>query len=190
MVDRTIGATEYQQLLDFVYEINFRCQDFLEVKEHIHQQGIVFLDGAYINQLSPEQTESMNLVLNRFIDQYQAKLVGLFDNAKRRQDLLQKSHQYSICLREGDIAALIGFRWTNTNQVYAILQFEGQQNNFGQADAFTEWVDQHPNWVSIEPDGSYRLHLHSGRRAFSIERQEELPAWPWSESQVNQIVQL
>jgi len=117
-------------------------------------------------------------------------LTGLFDNTKRRQDLLQKSHQYSIRLRGEDIAALIGFRWTNTNQVYAILQFEGQQNNFGQADAFTEWVDQHPNWVSINSDGSYRLHLHSGRSTFSIERQEELPTWPWSEEQVNQIVQI
>jgi hypothetical protein len=189
-VDGAINADEYQQALEFVHQIGFRYHDFLKIKEEMQQNGIVFLDGSFINQLSPEQTQSMDSVLDRFTSQYQDQLAGLSDSAKRRQDLLQKSHQYSIRIKKENLWGLIGFRWTNTNQVYAIFQFEGHLNNVGQGDAFLEWVNQHPDWVSIEPDGSYRLHLHSGRKVFSIEKQEELPTWPWSEEQINQIVQV
>ena len=189
-VDRIINADQYQQALEFVHQIGFRYHDFLEIKEEMLQDGVLFLDGAYVNQLSPAQTESADSVLDRFISQHQDQLVGLSDTTKRRHDLLQKSHQYSVRIKEDNLWGLIGFRWTNTNQVYAILQFEGNLNVVGQADSFLDWANRHPDWVSINPDGSYRLHLHSGRKIFSIEKQEQLPTWPWNEEQIHQIIQI
>jgi len=187
-IDSIIDSTRYQQIIDTVFETKLRYQDFLAIKEILEQQGITFLDGSYINRLSLEQTESMDSIFDRFIDDCGSNIKNLFDSPKRREDLLLKSHLYAIRLREDKITAMIGFRWTNTNQVYSILQFEGHRNNFGQVDAFSEWVAHNPNWNSIEPDGSYRLNLNSGRKAFSIERQVDLPAWPWSEEQADQII--
>ena len=51
-----------------------------------------------------------------------------------------------------------------------------------------EWINQHSDWVSINLDGSYRFHLHSGQKVFSIERQVELPKFPWGGEQVVQII--
>ncbi|MBM80100.1 MAG: hypothetical protein CMJ78_05840 [Planctomycetaceae bacterium] len=190
IVNNTVCINEYNQLLKFIHQNNLKYMDFLKVRQEFEEQGIVFLDGAYVNQLSPEKIESMNLVLDCFVSQYEDKLIGRSDSNKRRQGFLQKSKHYSICVKGNDISTLIGFRWTNTSQVYAILQFEGHYNHFRQADAFLDWVNQHPDWVSVNPDGSYRLHLHSGRKVFSIEKQEQLPTWPWSEEQIHQIIQI
>ena len=95
IVGLEVGADDYDALLQFVYENDFKFNDFLELKKEFEGKGIVFHDGSFVNEVNENDIELLGICLDKFVNQYQERFTGLTDDKEKRVKEFQNSLHYS-----------------------------------------------------------------------------------------------
>lgn len=170
LIDQALDAEAYKELVDSVPASGLRITDFLDLKKEYQKKGVQFKDGAFVDQADNELIEWMDQQLDQLKAKNLSVLDRISDTAKKRLRGLSSNRFYGLSWQSGQIVGHIGFRLRNTGEICVAFQVEGSQDNSGQVDAFMEWVDSHPDWFSYHADGSPCFHLHTGRKAFRIEK--------------------
>ena len=170
LIDQALDAEAYKELVDSVPASGLRITDFLDLKKEYQKKGVQFKDGEFVDQADNELIEWMDQKLDQLKAKNLSVLDRISDTAKKRLRGLSSNRFYGLSWQSGQIVGHIGFRLRNTGEIYVVLQIEGGQDNSGQVHAFMEWVGSHPDWFSYHADGSPCFHLHTGRKAFRIEK--------------------
>ena len=186
IVDNEVGADDYDALLQFVYENDFKFNDFLELKKEFEGKGIVFHDGSFVNEVNENDIEWLGICLDKFVNQYQERFTGLTDDKEKRVKEFQNSLHYSLKMRTDEMTAFLGFRITYDRCIFAMLRIEGHWKNPGQLNAFMFWVSDKTGWTSVDKKGNYNLYL-TGRKPFSIEKQIKWPGLLGSDENKEQL---